>query len=232
MFRQIRLLVFDLDYLIFDCGLLKSHALRQSLIALADEIPQHVRLPDGVDIETAFRDRGRQWIRCLELGLGEDRLADLEQVYRTHETRLLEAGVGRIFAGMTETLAACQNAGISCALGAEAGREYLMAVSDRHELDRCFEIVLCTEEYGLGSAGEMLGDMLSQAEVNPSEALVLGTRPALFQASRSLDLLTVGCAWGLQQQDAVEEADFQVRAVAQILPIIRRADEIAAEYAG
>ncbi len=230
MLRQIRLLVFDLDYLVFDCALLKMQALRQGLAALADNIPQNVRLPDSADIETAFREHGHRWVRSLDLGLGEEFLADLEQVYVTHESRLVEAGVGRAFPGMADTLAACRKAGIVCALGAEARRDYLMAVSDRHELDRYFDFTLCTEEYGFGSAAEMLGDLLSQAEVNPSEALVLGTSPSLFEASRSQDLLTLGCGWGLQEPDPLEAADFQVSSVAQVIPGIRRADEIAAEY--
>ncbi len=232
MFRQIRLLVFDLDFLVFDCSLLKTRALRQGLIAFADDIPQHVRLPDAIDIEAAFRDHGRRWARFLDLGIAEDRMDDLERVCQLQEDRLLEAGAGRVFPGVTELLAACRTAGIASSLGAEASREYLMTVSDRFELDQLFDISLCTEEYGRGSAREMLADMLDRAEVNPSEVLVLGTRPALFEESHSLDLLTLGCGWGLQQKDALESADFQAVSLAQVLPAIRRADEIAAEYAG
>ncbi len=232
MLRQIRLLIFDLDYLVFDCSLLKAQALRQSLIAFADDIPQHVRLPDGDDIESAFREHGRHWVRSLDLGIADDHMEDLERVYQMQESRLLEAGVGRTYPGVTDTLRACRNAGISSGLGAEASREYLMAVSDRLELDRFFDISLCTGEYGLGSAREMLADMLDQAEVNPSEVLVLGTRPYLFEASHSLDLLTLGCGWGLREKDALEAADFQVASVTQVIPIIRRADAIAADYTG
>lgn len=232
MFRQIRLLVFDLDYLVFDCSFLKAHALRQSLIAFADDIPQNVRLPDGVDIESAFREHGRRWVRSLELGIADENMEDLEQIYRVQECRLLESGMGRTFPGMIDTIVACRKAGIHSGLGAEASRDYLMAVSDRLELDRFFDFSLCTGEYGLGSAREMLADMLDQAEVNPSEVLVFGTRPSMFEASHSLDLLTLGCGWGLQQKDALETADFLAGNVTQIIPVIRRADDIAAEYAG
>ena len=232
MLRQIRLLVFDLDYIIFDCSLLKLQALRQSLISLSDGIPPHVRLPDAIDIESAFREHGRLWIRSLDLEMGEESLADLERVYDVHEHRLIEAGVGRIYGGISEVLLACRSQGIASALGAEASREYLMAVSDHHDLDRYFEISLCTEEYGRGGAGEMLSDALDRAEVNPSETLVFGARPALFDAGRALDLFTVGCGWGLQQKDALDTADFQSPTVDRILQVIRRIDEIAAQYAG
>ncbi len=232
MLRQIRLLIFDLDYLVFDCRLVKAEALRQSLIAFADGIPQHIRLPDALDIEAAFCENGHRWVRSLDLDLSEAHLADLEQVYQVYESRLLEAGSGRIFPGVTDVLSACRSAGIPTALGAEASRDYLMLVSDRHELDQYFDFSLCTQEYGFGCANEMLADILSRAEVTPSEALVLGTRPSFFDTSHSLDLLTIGCGWGIQQREALGAADFQAPSVARILPVVRGADEIAAQYAG
>jgi hypothetical protein len=78
----------------------------------------------------------------------------------------------------------------------------------------------------------MLDDILVHVEVNPSEALVLGTRPSLFEISHSLDLLTISCGWGVHQSEAMEAGDFQASAVADLLAVIRRADLIAAQYAG
>src|SRR5881397_1821302 len=138
MFRQIRLLLFDLDYLIFDCSALKVRALRQSLISFADAIPQHIRLPDAMDAEEGYRDHGFRWTQFLEIGLGEERLSELQLAYRIHEDRLLEAGVGEIYPGIFELLEKCRESGLELALGAEASRDYLLEVSDRHRLDRVF----------------------------------------------------------------------------------------------
>jgi phosphoglycolate phosphatase-like HAD superfamily hydrolase len=232
LLRQIQLIVFDLDYLLFDCSAVKSRALRQSLMAYADSIPQDIRLPDAVDIEEAFQEHGHRWIRFLDLGLGDELLAGLERGYPDEEQKLLSAGAGRIYAGLEDLLSALRSGGITTALGADATRDYLLAVSDRHDLDRHFDLALCTEEFGQGGSGEMLGDILNHVEVNPSEALVLGTRPSLFEVSHGLDLLTIGCGWGVQEPAVMEAADFQAPAVADLLAIIRRADSIAAQYAG
>ena len=59
MLNHLKLLVWDLDYLVFDCSELKVTALRQSLIALADSIPHSVRLPDAIDAEGGL---SRLWI--------------------------------------------------------------------------------------------------------------------------------------------------------------------------
>jgi phosphoglycolate phosphatase-like HAD superfamily hydrolase len=232
LLRQIRLLVFDLDYLLFDCSAVKARALQQSLIAFADNIPQDIRLPDAVDIEEAFREHGHRWIRFLDLGLGNELLSDLERGYQVQEDRLLDAGVGEIYAGLSGLLSTFRTGGIATALGAEASRDYLLAVSDRHDLDHYFDIALCTEEFGQGGSAEMLADILSHIEVNPSEVLVLGTRPSLFEASHDLDLLTISCGWGVHQPEALVAADFHAPTVADLLSIIRRADLIAAQYAG
>jgi phosphoglycolate phosphatase-like HAD superfamily hydrolase len=228
--QHIRLLILDLDYVVFDCALLKMQALRQSLISLADAIPQSVRLPDSVDVEEGFRDHGFRWIRHLEIGLDEEGIEQLQQAYGIHENRLIESGVGRIHHGIEEFIVDCRQLNAAVALGAEAGRSYLLAVIDKHRLDSLFQIALCTEEFGMGNAGEMLGEIMRQAEVNPSETLVLGTRPHCFQAAHNLDVLTVGCGWGLGRHNGLVEADLKSLTLAQLYPVLQKADALASQY--
>ena len=229
MLRHIRLLVLDLDYLLFDCSLLKLRALRQSMISFADAIPQSVRLPDAVDVEEGFRIHGCRWMQFLDIGLNEEQLVELRQAYGVHEDRLIEAGVGQLYPGLADFIARCKQRGIAFALGAEASRDYLLAVSDQHRLNDLFEISLCTEEFGLGSTDEMLDEIMHYAEVNPSETLVLGTLPIFFQSAHNLDVLSIGCGWGIRQHQGLQDADFQALTLAQLYPLIQKADELAAQ---
>ena len=89
MMRHIRLLIFDLDYLVFDCALLKLRALRQGLASLADDLPQSLPLPDAADIEEAYRNHGFQWIRYLEDELGEQKCELLRKRFSLNANRLL-----------------------------------------------------------------------------------------------------------------------------------------------
>jgi phosphoglycolate phosphatase-like HAD superfamily hydrolase len=225
--QHVRLLIFDLDYIVFDCALLKVQALRQSLISLADAIPQTVRLPDMVDAEEGFRKHGFRWTRFLEIGLNEGTLEHLQQAYRIHEDRLIESNIGRIFPGMEQFIANCRQQGTETALGAESSRNYLVNVNDRYLLDNLFQISLCTEEFGAGDADEMFGEIMRQAEVNPSETLALGTRPQFFQAAHNHDLLTVGCGWGIQQKDHLAEADLISPSFSDLSTIVEKADRLA-----
>ncbi len=224
------MLVLDLDYVVFDCSILKVQALRQSLISLADAIPQNVRLPDAVDAEEGFREHGFRWTRHLELGLDEETMEHLQQAYELNEGRMVEAGVGRVFPGIEEFIANCRKEGLEVALGAEASRDYLLSVTERHQLDDLFQIALCTAEFGAGSAGEMLEEIMHYSEVNPSEALVLGTRPRFFQAAHDLDMLTVGCGWGIRQHAGLAEADLQSLTFSRLSPAIQKADGLASQY--
>jgi phosphoglycolate phosphatase-like HAD superfamily hydrolase len=228
--RQIHLLVFDLDYLIYDCAHMKLQALRQSLISFADAIPQSIRLPDAADIEEDYRAHGFRWSRFLEIGLDEEQSADLRQAYQIHERRLVESGPGRLYPGISDFVAHCRLLGITPAVGADASREYLLAVSDRHALGGLFEILLCAEEFGVGGIEEMLEELMHLAEVNPSETLVLGTRPAFFHAAHNLDILTIGCGWGVRRKDGLQEADLQALSLPQLPPAVEKADELAAQY--
>ena len=229
MLKHIRLLIFDLDYLVFDCAGLKAGALRESLKGFADEIPHDVRLPDEVDVEEGFREHGFRWPLHLDLGLDENRLASLQGACHAVEQLLVTAGAGRVFPGLPELLSICRRNQLSTALGAEARRAYVLAVSDRHDLHGLFEMVYCTEEYGAGGPDEMIEDMMARAEVNPSETLVLGTLPSMFHAARALDVITVGCGWGLRSRSALKDADLQVPALANLMRVVERADATAAE---
>ncbi len=227
--KHIRLLIFDLDYLVFDCVALKVQALRKSLISFADSIPHDVSLPDAMDAEEEFRNHGRHWTRELQLGLDDASMDEIQSAYRVHEERLVSAGAGRIYPGLEELLMKCRREGVSAAIGAEASRDYLMAVSDRHNLDLFFEMAYCTEEFGQGSADEMIDEIMSRAEVNRSETLVLGTRPDFFESAHNLDILALGCGWGLQRHEALSSADLQTLTVSQAYSAILRADSLAAQ---
>jgi phosphoglycolate phosphatase-like HAD superfamily hydrolase len=224
------LLVFDLDYLIYDCAALKVRALRESLIPLADAIPQDTSLPDAVDAEEGFRDYGLHWAQMVQIGLDDKSLAQLHCEYRIHEERLAGNGLGRIYPGIIELLSFCRRNGASAAIGAEAGRDYLLAVSDSLNLDSLFEMAFCSEEFGSGGTDEMIEEIMNRAEVNPSETLALGTRPDFFRAARNLNVLTIGCGWGLQRHEGLSAADLQSLTIDQIYPAIEKADNLAVQY--
>lgn len=230
MLNQIRLVVFDLDYLVFDCAEVKMRALRAALVSLEEDIPHSALLPDVLGIEEGFRVHGRRWMSQLDIGLDETALNQLQLSYRTHEERLVTDGVGRLFPGLAEFLSDCRMQGLLPAIGAEASRDYLMAVSDRFGLANLFEMAYCTEEYGMGGADEMIDEIMSRAEVNPSETLALGTRPDFFRAVRSLDVLSIGCGWGLHQLESLAGADLQASVLTDLFPAMEKADEMAARF--
>jgi hypothetical protein len=92
-----------------------------------------------------------------------------------------------------------------------------------------FQISLCTEEFGSGSCEEMLEEIMHFSEVNRSEALVLGARPRLFEAAHNLDMLAIGCGWGIRQHQALDEANLQVQTLEQLGAAIQKADHFLSE---
>ena len=229
MLKQLRLLVFDLDYLVFDCAALKGKVLRESLLSCADEIPPDIRLPDAVDAWELHHLHGWRWPRHLEIGLDEDRLEEIADDFRLRQDRLVEAGWGSVFPGISGLLQACREAGLSNVLGAEASRDYLMAVSDRQDLAMLFDAAYCTGEFGMGGAEEMLDEILNRAEALPSETALLGTRPSFFEAARNLDVLSIGCGWGTPDPDALGPVDLQAITLEDAWRAIEAADGIAAD---
>jgi adenosylhomocysteine nucleosidase len=143
------------------------------------------------------------------MGLQDRDLAALEEAYRGQERLLLDTGEGALFPGVERVLAAYRRDGLLLALGAEATRDYLMQVSDQHNMDGTFAFALCTDEFGGGGADEMIDEIMCLAQVHASETLALGTRPAFFRAARGQDVVTLGCGWGLIRHEALAQADLQ-----------------------
>jgi phosphoglycolate phosphatase-like HAD superfamily hydrolase len=225
---KIRLLIFDLDYLVFDCAALKLRALRHCLLEFADQIPTDARLPDSVDIEECCMAAGHKWVSSMPLGLDESGQIELAECYLLEESRHLESGAGVLFPGIRDLFSGCRDSGLILGLGADSRRDYLMSVSDRLGLDQVFEVSLCTEEYGSGRTEEMFEDILQQVEVLPSEAIILGTRSPYFEAARGMNIPSIGCGWGLQQKKDFSAAVYESPSLAHLVPLIRQADAIAA----
>jgi phosphoglycolate phosphatase-like HAD superfamily hydrolase len=227
VYQSIRLLVFDLDYLVFDCALIKTQALRQGLVSLAEAIPHATSLPDELDIQEAFLDHGISWVEHLDLGLSHGAMGNLQQTFSIHESGLIESGVGALYAGLENFLLNCQKMDIAVALGAEATRDYLLAVADKYQLDTLFQPILCTEEFGSGCAEEMYEEIMQIAEALPSETIVLGTRPRMFEAAHAVDAKAIGCGWGMRNRglNRLKEADFQAASISQLDTILKQVDE-------
>jgi phosphoglycolate phosphatase-like HAD superfamily hydrolase len=225
--RHIRLLILDLEYLVFDCAQLKTQAVRQSLISLTDLVPNHGALPGIADVEAGYREHGSRWVKHLEIGLDQQSIDDLDHAYELHESRFIGSGAGSLYPGIEDFLRNCIQADVALALGADARRDYLLDVLERHQLDRFFQIAMCTDEFGMGDTGEMMLEIMRQLEVNPSETLMLGTRPQTFQAAKAVDVLAIGCGWGILHQAALAEADLRSPTIAELDSVIRKADALA-----
>jgi phosphoglycolate phosphatase-like HAD superfamily hydrolase len=224
--RHIRLLILDLDYLVFDCAQLKTQAIGQSLISLADLVPHHGALPGIEDAEAGYREHGSSWVKHLEIGLDQQGIDDLDHAFELHERRLVGSGAGGVYPGVKDFLLNCVEADVSLALGAYAKRDYMLEVLERHQLDYLFQIAMCADEFGMGDADEMMLEIMRQLEVNPSETLMMGTRPHAFQAAKSVNVLTIGCGWGILQHGALAEADLRSRTVSELDSAIRKADSL------
>jgi phosphoglycolate phosphatase-like HAD superfamily hydrolase len=218
-----------LDHLVYDCAALKARALRESLIPFAESIAHEVNLPDAADAEEGFLLHGSQWIASLSLGLSPEQSHELDRNLRIREQILISSGGGKLYPGMLEFLQSCRQAGVMLALGAEAARDYLLAVCDRHDLDGLFDFAFCSEEFGACGAEEMIEDIIERAEVALSETLVLGTRAEFFQAAKNLNIVTLGCGWGIHERSGIEASDCQALTPSQAFAVIQEIDRIACE---
>jgi phosphoglycolate phosphatase-like HAD superfamily hydrolase len=222
--RHVRLLVLDLEHVVFDAIPLKLGAVRRAILPVADDIPHSVCLPDGADLEEAYASRGWRWFEAVQLGLPKERLLALEPIVRA-EARFLASGeAGRIYPGVMETLGVCRQAGLLLALGADCDRDFMLAVSDRHGFDGVFNFMACAEDYGIGGFSELLEDVAERLEVHASECVYLGTRGVCIEEALALGVATLGCRWGLHCSAVIDCANGQAERPDQLPGLLQEID--------
>jgi len=59
-------------------------------------------------------------------------------------------------------------------------------------------MVYCTEEYGAGGPDEMIEDMMARAKSIPAKLSCSGLFRPCSTPPAALDVITVGCGWGLR----------------------------------
>jgi phosphoglycolate phosphatase-like HAD superfamily hydrolase len=222
--RRIRLIVSDLDQTVFDCADLRTRALLQALDGIPASAARDVRIPDEIEVESAYRDHGYRWVGGLESGAETGQSPALERACRVQQVRLLEGGHGGLFPGIAGFFDSCRRAGAAWAICADSHRDYLMTVCDRFELSECVEHLSCAEEYGSGGTDEMLEETLERCEALASETVYLGTRPDSLEAARYLGIAPVACCWGLRGGFDFGAETITVRRVSDLGECLARLD--------
>lgn len=117
---------------------------------------------------------------------------------------LIEGGHAELYPGALETLSYLRDKGYHLLIVSNCRIQYRNSHWRFFKLDRFFEKMVCSEEYGFVSKGEILNRI---RYLYPLEHMMIGDRQIDIDAGRANDMRTIACRYGFAQPGELDDAD-------------------------
>ena len=204
------LVVFDIDGTLFQTELATVRAVQE--VFAENGLP----LPSAPSICSFFGKPVEDQHRWLESQCPPESAKSIVAAVDRREMELI-GKAGRLYDGVTETLARLRDGGYTLAVCSNGPVDYVNEFLDAHGLRRFFDTVRCR---GMGYAGktEMLADILAEVAVRP--AIVVGDRHDDVESAHAHGALAVGAAYGYGGAEELTQADAVVWNASEILGAI------------
>ncbi|NLW17723.1 MAG: HAD family hydrolase [Firmicutes bacterium] len=208
---QVRTVFFDLDATLWPPHSVALPAFRQVLEELGQPVPR-----DEVLLSTLGYPTEEIWQELLPSA--SDRLRQqakrlMEQV----EVDLLKQGRAQPFPGVKSTLQRLQAAGITLCILSNCDRQYLQAVPDALGIGHLFSARFCAADFPGLTKSQILNRVLPRFS---QPAAMVGDRWHDIEAGKDNRLLTIGCAFGLGNDQELAAADHRIEQFSQLEQIL------------
>jgi phosphoglycolate phosphatase len=120
---------------------------------------------------------------------------------------LIEQGKPALYNGALEVLEYLKNKGYRLVFISNCKICYLDGHKRLFHLDRYFEELVCSEEYGFVPKYEILG-MLKHK--HPEGMIIIGDRKQDIEAGKKNHIYTIGCSYGFSFKGELDEADLLI----------------------
>ncbi len=207
----IRTVFFDLDATLWPPHDVAVTAFRQVLEKLGQPVPSDEVLLSNLGYQTS-----EIWQRLLPNATPELQ-QQARQLMGVTELALLKQGTARPFPGVVQTLAQLHQAGLVLCILSNCEGNYLRAVPDALGIGRYFSNRFCAEDYPGRTKSEILRQVLPSFE---QPAAMVGDRWHDIKAGLSNGLLTIGCAFGVGQENELAAAHYRIQEFSQLTTIL------------
>lgn len=198
---SIRTVFFDLDATLWPPHSVALPAFHQVLKELAQPVPG-----DEVLLGTLGYPTEEIWQQLMPNATPELQQQANALMGKT-ELALLEQGRAQTFPGVSATLQRLHDAGLVLCILSNCDSDYLQAVPDALDIGHYFNERFCAGDYPGLTKSEILRQVLPRFR---QPAAMVGDRWHDIEAGRDNGLLTIGCAFGLGEEQESLEADYRI----------------------
>ena len=203
----------DYDGTLHDCRKIYTPAFRKAYRTLVEL---------GVRAPKNWRDQElERWLGVSPKAMWAEFAPDLPEVLREECSQIIfqemlrrtERGEAALYPGVPALLERLKGEGYSLLLLSNCQRLYLEVHRRRFSLDRYFDGVYCTEDYGWPAKWELFPAIRRDL---PGEYLVVGDRASDLEIARRYGLPSVGCAYGYGAPGELEGSSAQIQSPEQL----------------
>ncbi len=151
-------------------------------------------------------------------GLDEETVQHCSAMIGEAMLELTACGKARLYEGSLDTLELLKNRGYRLIFLSNCKTNYMNAHIKAFKLDRYFEGFYCTQQYDFAPKHEIFSNILSE---HPAVYAVAGDRFQDMEIAKKHHLLSVGCTYGYGEPHELEDADFRISDIRELVDILR-----------
>lgn len=216
--QQDTVLIFDYDGTLNNSGLIYVPAflnmyetmVRDGIAEARDWEPEEITRFLGysaVEMWLEFMpDISRDLMSYYSASLGEEMLA------------MIEHGEARWYDGAEATLQALRDRGYRMVVLSNCKKHYMDVNREAFGMDRFFERYYDCESFDFAPKPEIFRDIHRECEAK--RYIVIGDRRHDLEVAKEHDLLCIGCRYGYGKTEELEDADYQIEKIEELLKIL------------
>jgi len=210
--RAVKLLVFDLDGTLFQSSKSNFECIKNTLSGMGLQIPLSEK-----KVANHLGETSEQFYKNIlpprKSALWKEIQANVRKEYYPSISRH-----GRLFPGVSETLATLKRRGYKLALYSNCSVDYFNAATKALNFKRYFDYAECTQQNNLTKIA-MIKKIASR--FSNQKVAVIGDRANDFEAARKNKALSIGALYGYAKNEA-SKADITIKNFAELTAIFDR----------
>ncbi len=213
--------IFDMDGTLFETDTLLVNVHKRVFGTLREEGLYEGETPPVEQLLSCLGMVLEDLWRKLMPEASEEARARADVLLLQYELEGLEAGEGRLYAGVKETLEALKAGGSKLFVASNGLEDYVKEIARHKEIASLFDGLYSAGEYGTASKVDLVARLLQDHGLTPSKDVwMVGDRSSDVEAGGRNGLTTVGCAYAVYGKQAeLADADIRIGAFPELLSV-------------